>query len=119
MLIEIYLALQIIGILCLLVCFIPIGLKGRKVFQPSVFALVIFMYLAFGSADIQTENCDYLINQTVVNASTNTTTYTYYNDCETTSYFDTPQMYFNMGLAFVSLVTMIGMAFLRGAESYD
>lgn len=114
MLVEVYIAIQVIGVICLILSFIKIG--GKKNFLLGFLAVVIFIYMAVSSADIQTETCvDRISNSTLID--NNTTGYSYLHSCEVNHFLDTNQMFFNIGMAFVSLIYSVALIFMNKGES--
>lgn len=111
MLLEVYILVQMVAFLCLILGFLPFN--GRKQWLSPLLSFLLFVFLAFTSANITTENCDYVISNTSLNASDNVTSYTYANSCEITSHRDIGMMYLNIGLCFFSALYTIGLWFMR------
>ena len=81
MIINIFITLQAIALLFLFSGLIPIG--NRKNWLPVILSFVLFIFLAFVSADIETEHCDYTMTNSTITG--NTTSYSYQNNCGLTS----------------------------------
>lgn len=107
MMLEVFILLEIVAFVCLIIGFLPFN--GKKQWLTTLLAFLLFIFLAFTGANITTENCDYVIINTTINADENVTSYSYTNSCTTTSNIDTSLMYLNIGLCFVSIIYMIGV----------
>ena len=135
---EIYLVVQIMGLLLLGLAFI--NFNGRKQFLFGFLACFLFLYLAIGSADITKDEC---VSYTNLTSETyiygvNYTSYHFDNygtpaspslndadlfhrnitstadvDCQIFHYKDTNQMYFNIGLVFLSLIYSLAVLFIQ------
>ena len=118
MLEGIYIAIQGAAIILLSLSFVKFN--GKRQHMMSGIAMMMFLYLAFASMNIQTSprqtrnlNVTYEYNGTEtidgVRVPTINRIYNYNTDCTTCDIKDEPQSYFNMGLGLLSLITTIGI----------
>ncbi len=113
MLINLYILIELTALVCLVIGLLPRGESNKRNWLPLILAFVLFLFLSFLSADIETENCEYVISTTSLNASSNVTTFAYNNSCETTSHREIYLMYLNIALAFLSAILTIGFWFVN------
>jgi len=117
MFLSVYIILEMIAMTCLILAFIPFQSSsgfGKRQYMTSLLSTMLFLYLAISSAYIQTENCANKINQSIENGST--TIYNYDYECVVNDYVDKNQMYFNSGLAFVSIAYSIILMLVKKGE---
>lgn len=114
MMLEVYISLQIIAFLVLIIGFLPFS-QGKQ-WLPPLLSFLLFIFLAFTSSEISTENCDYVISNTTINLAENVTSFSYINSCTTTNHRDIGLMYMNIGLCFLSAIYVVGVWFMREGQ---